>query len=203
MIDEKHSGSTVRLTAQVTRMLAVLGALVFLAGCAPQAGTDTDTGTDTSQGEEETADDETDSGDDNSSGGNGIVDLCALVPDAALEAALGSPPGQRDLYRGTETTCAIYGTGAESSLVTLTYVALGRDAFEVHRSYVEGTADLYFEVPGLGEDAFRFGNDVTALQGRHIIEAYLEGLAFDYVPDNERLARTIALLQAAIANLPE
>lgn len=194
MIDEKRS---------LVRGAAILGLLVLLTACAPQTGGGTETTDETSQsGDEETTDNaDGDSGGD--SGGNGIVDVCALAPDAALEAALGSPPGERELYRsGSETTCAIYGTGAESSLVQLSYIALGRDAFEVNRSYVEGSEGLYFEVDGLGEDAFRFGNDVTALQGPHIVSAYLEGLAFDFVPDEERLARTIALLQAAIANLP-
>lgn len=201
MIDEKHSGSSVRLTAQVIRMLAAIGVLFLLAACAPQTGGSTDTTTDSSQGEEETAEDESASGDDSESGG--LVDVCTLVPDAALEAALGSPPGERELFRGSgETSCAIYGTGADSSLVTITYVALGRDAFEVMRGYVEGVEGLYFEVDGLGEDAFRFGNDVTALQGNHIVEAYLEGVALDPVPDEERLQRTLALLQAGLENLP-
>jgi hypothetical protein len=193
MIDEKHSGSPVRLTAQVTRMLAVLGVLVLLAGCAPQTGGGSGT-------TDDTADDE---GDDESSGGNGVVDICNLIPDAALEAALGSPPSpDREIYRGSgETSCVIEGTG-ENARLSVTYNALGRDAFETTRGYVKDITDLYAPVPGLGEDAYRFGSEVTVLQGKHVVKIFLEGLMFDNVAEEDRLQRAINLAQEAVKSLP-
>lgn len=170
----------------ITRTLAVCGVLIFLSACASPTGGSQPTDP-TTQGS-----------------GNGTgVDICSLVPDDVLTAALGSPPSpERELLQGSgSSTCVIPGTGDPAALLQLQVGPGGRDEFERQRANKEGIADLYAPLTGIGDDAFAFGEEVTVLVGDTVAVIFLEGPAFDAVEDADRLERAKSVAAAVAEGL--
>lgn len=173
----------------ITRTLAVCGVLIFLSACASPTG-----------GSQPT--DPTTQGSGNGSAG-AEVDICSLVPDDVLTAALGSPPSpERELLQGSgSSTCVISSTGDPAALLQLQVGPGGRDEFERQRANKEGIADRYAPLTGIGDDAFAFGEEVTVLVGDTVAVIFLEGPAFDAVEDADRLERAKSVAAAVAEGL--
>ncbi len=187
--------------------IALLAMLALLAGCAGPAGDggseSGDSGTSTDAADSGDSGDSADSGDSDES--NGVVDPCTLIPDAALEAALGGPiAAERETYhQSSSTLCRIQTTASPPAILSVDLSATGRDGFEVSRGYKDDIPDLYQELPGVGEDAFAFGHEVTMLKGRFFVVIFLEGLPFDNVSEADKLERAKTLALAAAEELPD
>ena len=179
--------------------ITLLAMIALLAGCAGPVG-----GGGAESGDSSTPTASGDSGDSGDSDNSWApVDPCTLIPDDALEAALGGPVAEeRETYQQSSSTlCRILTTTEPPAIVSVDLYATGRDGFEVLRGYKQDIADLYQPLTGIGEDAFAFGHEVTMLKGRYIVVIFLEGLPFDNVPTAERLERAKTLAVAAADHL--
>ena len=189
-------------------LLAALALLALLVGCsAPaggggSAGGDTDSSTDASDSGSDSGDSDDSDADDGDSG-TGVVDACTFIPDADLEAALGGPlaPDRENYPQSDGQLCRISSAADPPALLNLEVSAAGKDAFERSRDNKDDIPDLYQEVPGVGDDAFAFGHEVTMLKGRWVVTIFLEGLPFDNVAEADKLNLAITLATAAAAQL--
>lgn len=198
------SGSAPNTSRSVIALLAMLALLVGCAGPVGGNGGDgDDSSTSTDSADSGGTDDSSDSGDSDES--NGVVDPCTLIPDAALEAALGGPiAAEREIYQQSSSRlCRIQTTADPPAILSVDLSATGRDGFEVSRGYKDDIPDLYQELPGVGEDAFAFGHEVTVLKGRFFVVIFLEGLPFDNVSEADKLERAKTLALAAAEELPD
>jgi len=183
-------------------VIALLTMLALLAGCAGPVGAGG-----TESGDSSTPTDSADSGDSGNSGDSddswAPLDPCTLIPDDALEAALGGPLAEeRETYQQSSSTlCRILTSTSPPATVNVDLYATGRDGFEVQRGYKQDIPDLYQPLTGVGDDAFAFGHEVTMLKGRYFVVIFLEGLPFDNVPTAERLERAKTLALAAADQL--
>jgi hypothetical protein len=186
-------------------VVALLAMVALLAGCAGPAGgggSDSgDTGTSSDSGDS----DSSESGDSGDSGDAAAPpDPCTLIPDAALETALGGALAEeRTPYpQSGSKLCRIQTTADPPALLNVDLYSTGSDGFEIQRGYKDDLADLYQELPGIGDDAFAFGHEVTVLKGTYFVIIFMEGLPFDNVPEAERLERAKTLALAAADQLP-
>jgi hypothetical protein len=173
----KHLGRKAQIAGSV-RLLA-LGALLFIAACGG--------------GNEET---------DSVSAGaapSGTIDPCALVVTAEAERALGIAGAQSD--RPPEAnmpprliTCRYTGQRGQGIAVMTVMVRKGQDASESRigfQSAKEQFPDAQ-AIPGIGEDAFRIGNQLNILRD----DTYL------IIEGDFDLETAKGLGQTALARLP-
>jgi hypothetical protein len=124
------------------------------------------------------------------------------LTDDALEAALGAPVGSRTAYpNGSSQTCSYETDTDPIAYLNLEIASGGRDQFETSRGYKDDSESLYHPVPGVGDDAFAFGSELTMLLGDYTYVFFLSGLPFDAVPKDERLAREQTLAEVVVAAL--
>lgn len=183
-------------------LIALLAVLALLAGCAGPVGGGGSGGDGGTSSDSSDAGDSGDSGDTDDS--SAPVDPCTLIPDAALETALGGTlADERETYHQSGSVlCRIQTTSDPPAILSVDLYATGSDGFEVQRGYKQDIADLYQPLAGIGDDAFAFGHEVTVLKGTYFVIIFMEGLPFDDVPEAERLERAKTLALAAADQLP-
>lgn len=170
-----------------------LGSALLLAACGGEGSDDTDA---TSVGDSATttsaAADDGDDGDDSGSSAAPVTDVCGLLTDAEVEAAVGLPvagkkPGGGQGFAtgscGWEVSGPTSTKGIYAILVSVKSPK-GKAQFDILESQMPA-------IPGLGDDAYQQGDSIWAVRGDSLVVVGYGFLSAD-VEDERQAAINVA-----------